>query len=111
MDAPASPNEPRTATSHAAYRLLGIYLAVVLSLTLVGTALIRSAAEADAPIGGALLLGVAVLLGMPWSLAVFMANDGLDGDVASAAMYAALAILNAVLLLWLGRVISRRTKT
>lgn len=39
---------------------------------------------------------------------MFMANDGVDGDVVSAAIYAALAVLNALLFFWLARALNRR---
>lgn len=90
-------------------RLLTIYVIAVLCLTLAGSALTESAE--DASIGGALLLGVVALLGLPWSAAVFLADDGLQGGAVSAAIYALLAILNALLVLSFMRAVDRRRTT
>ena len=87
-------------------RVLLIYALAVSCLAAIGAILIETAE--DASIGGGLLLGIVVLLGLPWSAAMFLIGDGLQGGVASAVVYALLAILNAVLVFGLVRAVSRR---
>jgi hypothetical protein len=74
---------------------LFIYAGVVLAVAVLGAVLIGSAE--DASIGGAFLLGMVLLLGLPWSLVVFLLEDGLTGSLLSATVFAALAVMNAFL--------------
>lgn len=62
---------------------------------LFGAALIGS--TQDASIGGAFLLGMVLLLGRPWSVVVFVLEDGLSGSILSAIILASLAVMNAII--------------
>jgi hypothetical protein len=72
-----------------------IYAIPVVTAAVVGAVTIRSAE--DASIGGVLLLGLVCGLGLPWSLAVFVADNGFGGSISSALIYSALAVVNCFL--------------
>ncbi len=83
-----------------------VYGLFLVCISLLGAALIRSAE--DASIGGGFLLGLVAMLGLPWSAAVFLGQDGLHGGGGAAILYASLAILNAALLTGLAGAVGRR---
>jgi len=85
------------------------YALAVGCLAVLGAILVETAE--DASIGGGLLLGIVALRGSPWRAAIFLADGGLQGGVTSAAIYALLAVLNAVLVLAFMRAVSRRRTT
>jgi hypothetical protein len=80
-------------------RPLGAYAAVVGIVAGAGTAMIATTPEYDASIGGAGLLLVVVLLGLPWSLSIFLADDGITGSLLSAVLYVACAVANGTVVL------------
>jgi hypothetical protein len=80
-------------------RPLGVYAAVVGIVAGAGTAMIATTPEYDASIGGAGLLLVVMLLGLPWSLSIFLADDGITGSLLSALLYVACAVANGTVVL------------
>jgi FtsH-binding integral membrane protein len=75
-----------------------VYIFVAVLIVILAAAAIAMTESEDGSIGGGLLLFVLVIAGLPWSI---VAMVFVDGNVAAAVMYAALALVNLGLLVWL----------
>ena len=75
-------------------RPLGVYAAVVGVMASAGTVMVATTPEYDASIGGSGLVLVVMLLGLPWSLGIFLTDDGITGSLLSAVLYVVCAVVN-----------------